>query len=95
MTKQTHKEVELKNHLESLLSNTKLRTQEEQLLRAALNSVGEGDYYNRVVFDLKNGLSSLILQGNASEPVIKFMAELSRIEPSSGPSSIWNGLIKR
>jgi DNA-directed RNA polymerase specialized sigma54-like protein len=95
MNKLTPQETELKEQLKSLLNNDQLSNREQQLLQAALNSVDEGVYYNRVVFDLKNELSSLILEGGASESVVNFMSELSRLEPTSGPSSIWNRLIKR
>jgi hypothetical protein len=78
-----------------MLNNDQLSNREQQLLQAALKSVDEGVYYNRVVFNLKNELSSLILEGSASESVVSFMSELSRREPTSGPSSIWNGLIKQ
>jgi DNA-directed RNA polymerase specialized sigma54-like protein len=95
MTNKTHKENDLKNQVETLLVNNQLSNKEKQLFQTALNALNEDIYYNRIVFNLKNELSSLILQGSASEPVLKFMSELSRVEPTSGPSSIWNWLIKR
>jgi DNA-directed RNA polymerase specialized sigma54-like protein len=95
MTKITKKEVELKEQLNALLNTERISSHERQALQTSLNSIDQGGYYNRVVFELKHELSSLILQGTASESVIQFLAELSRIEPSSGPASIWNGLIKR
>jgi hypothetical protein len=95
MNQLTPQETKLKEQLKSLLNNDQLSNREQQLLQAALNSVDEGAYYNRVVFNLKKELSSLILEGGASDSVVSFMSELSRREPNSGPSSIWNRLIKR
>ena len=75
------------------------KTLEDQTLipgvRNIYNDLNANKDYNRVLLETKIALSELATQNNLGGSGLRFLSEITRLEPSSSASSMWNFLVKK
>lgn len=86
----------LTGELESVLQdeNSGLSEKERQILEKAREDLRDNVDVNRCLFDLKARLSEMSVKGELSSKLLQYFTELSRREPSTSVSSMWNFLVK-
>lgn len=84
-------------NLKEILDNhdNSLTDEERRILTEAYNSLHNGMDVNRCVFKLKTQLSELSLRKGLSPEALSYFSELSRQEPSTSVSSMWNFLVRK
>lgn len=85
----------LTQELKVLLQDAKnLSSQEVTILSQASQDLDRNTYINKVILYLKQELSILAMQNCLSPTVQALLVEISRQFPTTGPSSMWNFMIR-
>ena len=85
----------LTQELKILLQDAKnLSSQEVTILTQASQDLDRNTYINKVILYLKQELSILAMQNCLSPTVQALLVEISRQFPTTGPSSMWNFMIR-
>lgn len=71
-----------------------LSSQEVTILTQARQDLDRNTYINKVILYLKLELSILAMQNCLSPTVQALLVEISRQFPTTGPSSMWNFMIR-
>ncbi len=81
--------------IETEIKTKQFNNLENEIIRKGYYELQNGKDVNRIILGLKKDLSELSFKGNLSKDGINFLSELSRREPSTSVSSMWNFLIKK
>ena len=79
------------------------KTLEDQTLIPGVRNIIEKGYndlnsdkdYNKVLLETKLALSEIAMQNDLGGSGLRFLSEITRLEPSSSVSSMWNFLVKK
>lgn len=88
-----HLMTDLKNILNS--GEVQMTAEERQILSDAYTQLEHDTDVNRCIFELKAKLSELSLTKGLSPDLLAYFTELSRREPSTSVSSMWNFLVTK
>lgn len=86
---------EMKAFFKKTLEDQTLIPSVRTIIEKGYNDLNENKDYNRVLLETKIALSELATQNNLGGSGLKFLSEITRLEPSSSVSSMWNFLVKK
>ena len=81
--------------LKQVIDEGSLSEKEYRIIQTCLDEITKGTDLNRVLFTLKTSLSELSVKQELSKNGLNCLSEISRREPSTSVSSMWNFMMKR
>ena len=86
---------DMKNFFHKTLEDQTLIPSVRQIIETGYNDLIQDKDYNKVLLETKIKLSELATQNDLGGSGLKFLSEITRLEPSSSVSSMWNFLVKK
>ena len=65
------------------------------IIENGYNDLNSDKDYNKVLLETKLALSEIAMQNDLGGSGLRFLSEITRLEPSSSVSSMWNFLVKK
>ena len=81
--------------LADILNDHEINSTEREIFEDCFTKINYNEDINRCIFKLKQELSLLATKQQLSSKGVSDCTELSRIEPSTSVSSMWNCLVRR
>jgi hypothetical protein len=81
--------------LADILNDHEISSTERKIFEDCFTKINHNEDINRCIFKLKQELSLLATKQQLSSKGVSYFTELSRIEPSTSVSSMWNFLVRR
>ncbi|SDW04482.1 Enterocin A Immunity [Kandleria vitulina] len=81
--------------LADILNDHEISSTEREIFEDCFTKINYNEDINRCIFKLKQELSLLATKQQLSSKGVSYFNELSRIEPSTSVSSMWNFLVRR
>lgn len=81
--------------LNQVIDDQSLRNQEYTVIKKCIDEIEQGTDINRALFTLKATLSELSVKQELSKNGLNCLSEISRREPSTSVSSMWNFMMKK
>lgn len=86
---------DMKNFFHKTLEDQTLIPSVRHIIETGYNDLIQDKDYNKVLLETKLKLSELATQNNLGGSGLKFLSEITRLEPSSSVSSMWNFFVKK
>ena len=86
---------DMKNFFHKTLEDQTLIPSVRYIIETGYNDLIQDKDYNKVLLETKIKLSELATQNDLGGSGLKFLSEITRLEPSSSVSSMWNFLVKK
>jgi hypothetical protein len=81
--------------LNQIVSDKEINSTEKAVFETYLKQLSNNKDINRCIYELKSKLSNLSMTNQLSSKGLAYFTELSRIEPSTSVSSMWNFLVRK
>lgn len=81
--------------LKQILSDQTINDQERSLYEKCFTDLNQKEDVNKCIYHLKKDLSILSVNHQLSKNGLNYFTELTRIEPSTSVSSMWNFLVRK
>lgn len=86
---------DMKNFFHKTLEDQTLIPSVRHIIETGYKDLIQDKDYNKVLLETKIKLSELATQNDLGGSGLKFLSEITRLEPSSSVSSMWNFLVKK
>ena len=90
-----NRQEDMKNFFHKTLEDQTLIPSVRDIIETGYNDLIQDKDYNKVLLETKIKLSELATQNDLGGSGLKFLSEITRLEPSSSVSSMWNFLVKK
>jgi hypothetical protein len=81
--------------LNQVMDEDSLNDKEYPIIKRCIDEIEQGTDLNRALFTLKTSLSLLSAKQELSQNGLNCLSEISRLEPSTSVSSMWNFMMKK
>lgn len=86
---------EIKVFFKKTLEDQTLIPSVRNIIEKGYNDLNSDKDYNKVFLETKLALSEIAMQNDLGGSGLRFLSEITRLEPSSSVSSMWNFLVKK
>lgn len=86
---------EIKAFFKKTLEDQTLIPSVRNIIEKGYNDLNSDKDYNKVLLETKLALSEIAMQNDLGGSGLRFLSEITRLEPSSSVSSMWNFLVKK
>lgn len=86
---------EIKVFFKKTLEDQTLIPSVRNIIEKGYNDLNSDKDYNKVLLETKLALSEIAMQNDLGGSGLRFLSEITRLEPSSSVSSMWNFLVKK
>lgn len=86
---------EIKVFFKKTLEDQTLIPSVRNIIEKGYNDLNSNKDYNKVLLETKLALSEIAMQNDLGGSGLRFLSEITRLEPSSSVSSMWNFLVKK
>ena len=90
-----NRQEDMKNFFHKTVEDQTLIPSVRDIIETGYNDLIQDKDYNKVLLETKIKLSELATQNDLGGSGLKFLSEITRLEPSSSVSSMWNFLVKK
>lgn len=90
-----NKHEEIKVFFKKTLEDQTLIPSVRNIIEKGYNDLNSDKDYNKVLLETKLALSEIAMQNDLGGSGLRFLSEITRLEPSSSVSSMWNFLVKK
>lgn len=86
---------EIKAFFKKTLEDQTLIPSVRNIIEKGYNDLNSDKDYNKVLLETKLALSEIAMQNDLGGSGLRFLSEITRLEPSSSVSSMWDFLVKK